>query len=76
MRKWAVELSKLSDLLIRDPEITVADRDYLRRLVQNNMDTARYTSPTLMNIYSLSIPLLAPPPRNLTVTQPLDPTSR
>ena len=73
MRKWAIELSKLSDLLIRDPEITVADRDYLRRLVQNNMDTARYTSPALMNIYSLSIPLLAPPPRNLTVTQPLDP---
>ena len=72
IRKWAVEMSKLSDFLIRDPEMTMEEREYVRRLIQNNMDTARYTSPALTNLYSLSIPLLAPPPRQLQVTQPTD----
>jgi len=69
IREYAVELSRLSDLLVRDPAIendTV--KEDIRRLVQNNMDATRYLSPYLQNMTKMCIPLIAEPPRTLLVT--------
>ena len=68
MRDWAVELNKMSDLLIRDPELTGSDQEYARRLIQNNIDTARYTQPYLQNFTKFCIPLNFQGTRQLMVT--------
>ena len=71
VKTWAVELHKLSDLLIRDPNLDGQDaKELARRLIQNNMDTARYFVPYLQNLQTLAIPLNAPPKRYLAVAQP------
>ena len=42
IREYAVELSRLSDLLVRDPAIeNERVKEDIRRLVQNNMDATR-----------------------------------
>ena len=70
IRSWALELNKLSDFLVRDDDfIDAADRERTRRLIQNNMDTARYFHPYLQNFTAFSIPLISPAPRRLVVQE-------
>ena len=71
VKTWGGELNRLSDLLIRDPNLNDHEAGELaRRLIQNNMDTARYFVPYLQNLQNLAIPLNATPKRYLAVTQP------
>ena len=57
VRNMAIELNTLSDLLIRDPDMSLESRERARRLVQNNMDAARYMYPYLKNFTKISVPL-------------------
>lgn len=68
VRDWALELNRLSDVLVRDPEFSGPEhREKVRRLIQNNMDTARYFHPYLQNFTSFNIPLISDRPRRLIV---------
>ena len=77
IRQWALELNRLSDVMIRDVDVTNdADaRENLRRLIQNNMDAARYLHPYLQNLTQFCIPLNVAPPRRLIVSEPRRPAS-
>ena len=59
---WSSQLERLGKLLVEDrrlPDRECEDYGYHRRLIQNNMDAARYLSPQLRNRVEkfLSIPV-------------------
>ena len=65
--KWALELNRLSNRLLIDGEVAedTAEKETFRRLVQNNMDAARYFHPHLLNLTKFQIPLNMDAPRQL-----------
>jgi hypothetical protein len=71
VRNWALELNRLSDELIRDVEVPAGsrEREELRRLIQNNMDAARYFHPHLQNFTQFCVPLNMDAPRPLFTTE-------
>ena len=70
MKDWALELNSLSDYLVRDPEFyNNQEREEVRRLIQNNMDTSRYAHPYLTNLTKIALPLQMTPPRTLMVQE-------
>ena len=67
---WAVQLHRLSDQLIRDEQVTDSESEKFkkaRRLIQNNMDAARYMAQELSTFSQLVIPLKENPPRRITI---------
>lgn len=71
VRNWALELNRLSNELIRDVEAPTGtpEREALRRLIQNNMDAARYFHPHLQNLTQFCVPLNMAAPRPLFITE-------
>ena len=69
IKSCALELSKLSNVLIMDPVLPhdSQQKENTRRLIQNNMDAARYLSVQLKNFTQFCVPLDSSPPRILTV---------
>jgi len=70
---WSSQLERLGKLLVEDrrlPDRECEDYGYHRRLIQNNMDAARYLSPQLRNYADFIIPLAEERPRRLGVITP------
>jgi|ERR1712227_371209 len=68
LRTWSFQLQHLSDQLIRDdplPDKQSIEYKKTRRLIQNNMDAARYLAPQLRDLADFVIPLGDEPPRQL-----------
>jgi len=67
---WSHQLKRLGEQLVRDEALPDRDapeyRDQ-RRLIQNNMDAARYLSPQLQNFSQFIVPLGESRPRRLAV---------
>jgi len=71
VKQYALEISRLSNLLIMDPVFTDAEKlENARRLVQNNIDAARYLYPYLQNFSTFAIPLSQSTPRKLMIYEP------
>ncbi|CAG5105852.1 Oidioi.mRNA.OKI2018_I69.chr1.g2512.t1.cds [Oikopleura dioica] len=72
IRTFGLELIRLGAEFHRDPNFMGDDegREKFRRLIQNNMDAARYLHPLLTNLTNITIPLPHDPPRYLSVYQP------
>ena len=66
-------MERLGKLLVQDrrlPDRECEDYGTHRRLIQNNMDAARYLSPQLRNFSEFIIPVAEERPRRLGVIQP------
>ena len=70
VQEYALQLNKLSNFLIVDPVLDAEKRENARRMVQNNMDAARYLYPYLQNFSTFVIPLSHSSPRQLMVDEP------
>ena len=67
---WSHQLTRLGEQLIRDQHLgehTSAEYQQHRRIIQNNMDAARYLSPQLQYFCQFIIPLGESRPRRLAV---------
>jgi len=72
IRTFGLELIRLGAEFHRDPNFNGDDeaKENFRRLIQNNMDAARYLHPLLTNLTNITIPLPHDPPRYLSVYHP------
>merc|ERR1712130_189052 len=67
---WSHQLERLGKQLVRDealPDREATEYRDQRRLIQNNMDAARYLSPQLQNFSQFIVPLGEARPRRLAV---------
>ena len=73
MLTWSMQLTRLGEQLVRDEPLPDRNADVYqvhRRLIQNNMDAARYLSPQLQNFSQFIVPLGEQRPRRLSVVAP------
>ena len=67
---WSHQLKRMGKTLVQDKHLTPNTAEYgkVRRLIQNNMDTARYTAAQLNQFSTFVIPLGDASPRYLATT--------
>jgi hypothetical protein len=73
MLTWSHQITRLAEQLRADEELPDRNSQVYeehRRVIQNNMDAARYLGPQLQNFSQFVLPIGSQTPRRLGVIQP------